>query len=344
MNQPLSLINPHGKTGKLVNLLVDEERSVLLKEITASMPDVILNDRQLCDFELLSTGAYSPLEGFMTQTDYEAVLDRMRLKTDELWPVPICLDIPENLGTTLEIGQSVVLRDQEGFLLGVMNIDDIWPVEIEKEALTIYGTRDKTHPGVDYLFNKSGKYYIGGKIEALSLPIHSDFKQIRMTPSEVRSIYTRLGWKRVVGFQTRQPLHRAHFEMTIQAMKKAKANLLLLPVTGVPKPGDFDHYTRMRCYKKISKYYPPDSFVLNLLPLAMRMAGPRDAILHMILGKNFGCTDFVIGYDHASPGHDNNGKKYYKYEDAALLSEKVSKELGVNTIPFEEMVYVPFED
>ncbi|MCD4744341.1 MAG: bifunctional sulfate adenylyltransferase/adenylylsulfate kinase [Desulfobacteraceae bacterium] len=337
-------MKPHGKTGKLVNLLVDDERSLLLKKLTPSMPDVIFNDRQICDFELLVTGVYSPLRGFMTQTDYEAVLDRMSLTTNELWPVPICLDIHESLAVTLETGQSVVLRDQEGFLLGVMNVEDIWPVEIEKEALAIYGTIDKSHPGVNYLFNKSGKYYIGGRIEALSLPIHPDFRQIRMTPSEVRNIYKRLGWKRVVGFQTGQPLHRPQFEMTIQAMKKAKANLLLLPVTGVAKPGDFDHYTRMRCYRKVSKYYPPDSFVLNLLPLAMRMAGPRDAILHMIMGKNFGCTHFVIGHDHASPGKDSKGKKFYKYNDATLLSEKLSKEIGVNVVPFEKMVYVPFED
>ncbi len=344
MNQQTSIIDPHGNKGKLINLLVDEKKAKVLKKLTSSMPDVIFNDRQICDFELLTTGVYSPLEGFMTQTDYEAVLDRMRLKTDELWPVPICLDVPENLATTLETGQSVVLRDQEGFLLGIMNIEDIWPVEIEKEALAIYGTIDKSHPGVDYLFNKSGKYYIGGKIEALSLPIHSDFKQIRMTPAEIRSTYTKLGWKRIVGFQTGQPLHRPQFEMTIQAMKKAKANLLLLPVTGVAKPGDFDHYTRMRCYRKISKYYPPDSFVLNLLPLAMRMSGPRDAVLHMIMGKNFGCTDFVIGHDHASPGKDITGKKFYKYDEATLLAEKISKEINVNVVPFEEMVYVPFED
>ncbi|MCK5098549.1 MAG: sulfate adenylyltransferase, partial [Desulfobacteraceae bacterium] len=344
MNQPTSIIKPHGKEGELINLLVDDKKNLLLKELISSMPDVIFNDRQICDFELLSTGVYSPLKGFMTQADYETVLDKMRLQAGELWPVPICLDIPENLGSTLEIGQSVVLRDQEGFPLGVMEVEDIWPVEIEKEALAIYGTLDKSHPGVDYLFNKSGKYYIGGKIDALSLPIHPDFRQIRMTPSEIRNIYTRLGWKRIVGFQTRQPLHRPQFEMTIQAMKKAKANLLLLPLTGVTKPGDFDHYTRMRCYRKISKYYPPDSFILNLLPLAMRMAGPRDAVLHLIMAKNFGCTDFIIGHDHASPGNDSNGKKFYKYDDATLLPEKVSKEIGVNAIHFEEMVYVPFED
>jgi sulfate adenylyltransferase len=308
------------------------------------MPDIILNDRQLCDFELLSTGAYSPLKGFMTRADYESVLNKMHLDNDDLWPIPICLDISKSLSTTLKIGQSAVLRDQEGFLLGIMEIEDIWTIEIEKEAMAIYGTLDKTHPGVEYLYHKSGKYYIGGKVKALSLPIHSDFKQLRLNPLEIRNIYARLGWKRVVGFQTRQPLHRAQFEMTIKAMEKAKANLLLLPVTGIPKPGDFDHYTRVRCYRKVAKHYPPDSFILNLLPLSMRMAGPRDAVLHMIIGKNFGCTDFVIGHDHASPGKDSKGNRFYNYEDIKLLGEKLSREIKVKMIPFEKMVYVPFED
>ncbi|RLC17211.1 MAG: adenylyltransferase, partial [Deltaproteobacteria bacterium] len=275
------------ENNQLVNLLVDKKQNLILKKLTASMPDVILNDRQICDFELLATGVFSPLKGFMKQIDYESVLDRMRLETGDLWPIPICLDIPENLAGTIETGQSVTLRDPEGFLLGIMNIEDIWPIDIEKEALAVYNTLDKTHPGVDYLYNKSGKYYIGGEIQAMNLPIHSDFKQIRNTPAEVRNIFLKLGWKRIVGFQTRQPIHRPQFEMTIQAMRKAKANLLLLPIAGVTKPGDFDHFTRMRCYQKVAAHYPPDSYVLNLLPIAMRMAGPREAILHMIIGKNF---------------------------------------------------------
>ncbi len=335
---------PYGNTDDLVNLLTDDKRSALLKKLTSSMPDVILNDRQICDFELLATGVYTPLKGFMKQIDYESVLDRMRLETGELWPIPVCLDIPEILAVTLEVGQSVVLRDPEGFLLGIMEVEDIWPVDCEKEAFGIYGTADKKHPGVNYLFNRSGHYYIGGNVEALSLPIHSDFKQIRMTPFEVRNIFARLGWKRVVGFQTRQPIHRPQFEMTLQAMEKARANLLLLPVAGVTKPGDFDHYTRMRCYKKVASHYPPDSFVMSLLPLAMRMAGPRDALLHMIIGKNFGCTHFVIGHDHASPGKDSSGKPFYPYDDAIVFAEKASAEVGVKVISFEKMVYFPFED
>ncbi len=328
----------------LVNLLVNDKRRAVLKEITSSMPDVILNERHLCDFELLATGVYTPLTGFMTQIDYESVLDRMRLENEMLWPLPICLDVSENFALTLETGQSVVLRDPEGFLLGIMEVEDIWPINIKNEALKIYGTLDTRHPGVNYLFNKSGSYYIGGKIQALNLPIHPDFKQIRMTPLEIRNIFARLGWKRVVGFQTRQPIHRPQFEMTLKAMEKAKANLLLLPIAGVTKPGDFDHFTRMRCYKKIASHYPPDSFVMSLLPLAMRMAGPRDALLHMIIGKNFGCTHFIIGHDHASPGKDSSGQPFYNYDEASELAKQAYTEVGVEVIPFEEMVYLPFED
>lgn len=328
----------------LVNLLVDEDRNSLLKELTPAMPDVILNERQLCDYELITTGAYTPLEGFMTKMDYECVLDRMRLENGQLWPIPVCLDISENRAATLEAGQSVVLRDQEGFLLAVMNIDDIWQVEAEKEAEQVFGTMDTKHPGVNYLFNKSGRYYIGGRIEALNLPIHSDFKQIRLTPGEVRGIFDRLGWSRVVGFHTRQPIHRPQFEMTIKAMRKARANLLLLPVAGVARPGDFDHFTRMRCYREVTSHYPPDSVVMNLLPLSMRMAGPRDAVLHMIISKNFGCTHFVIGHNHASPGGNSKGEPFYTYDNANVVARKAADEIGVDVITFDEMVYLPFED
>jgi sulfate adenylyltransferase len=320
------------------------DQKLVLKQLSTSMPDIILNDRQICDFELLVTGAFSPLRGFMKQIDYESVLNRMRLETGELWSVPICLDIPDNIAATLEIGQSVTLRDQEGFLLGIMNVEDIWSLDIEREAYKVYRTLDKSHPGVDYLYNVSGRTCIGGEIQALSLPIHPDFKQIRNTPAEIRKIFSKLGWKRIVGFQTRQPIHRPQFEMTIQAMQKAKANLLLLPVAGVTRPGDFDHFTRMRCYQKVAAHYPPDCHILNLLPLAMRMAGPREAILHMIIGKNFGCTHFVIGHDHASPGVGSGNMPFYEYDEATKAARDFSGELGLEIITFDEMVYLPFED
>ena len=331
------------KKHPISNLLVNPEQAALLKKLSARMPDITLNERQICDFELLTTGVFSPLKGFMGQMDYESVLDRMRLGTGELWPIPICLDIAESQAHTFEIGQSVTLRDPEGFLLGILNIEDKWPVDVEKEAMAIYNTLDKDHPGVDYLFNRSGRTYIGGEVQALNLPIHPDFRQIRNTPAEIRKMFTKLGWKRIVGFQTRQPIHRPQFEMTIQAMTKAKANLLILPIAGVTRPGDFDHFTRMRCYQKVAAHYPPDSYILNLLPMAMRMAGPREAVLHLIIAKNYGCTHFIIGHQHAFP--DSNGKEpFYAYDEASELTRSASKELGVETVTFEEMVYLPFED
>jgi sulfate adenylyltransferase len=328
----------------IVNLLVDDAQHQVLKKLTSTLPDVILNERQICDFELLVTGVFSPLTGFMTRVDYESVLDRMRLSSGDLWPVPICLDIHDTLAGTLEAGQSVVLRDPEGFLLGVMTLEDIWPVDKDNEAMAVYGTRDPAHPGVDYLRSKCGSHYIGGPIQALNLPIHPDFPQIRLTPAEVRERFRKLGWHRIVGFQTRQPIHRPQFEMTIQAMQKARANLLLLPAAGIPGPDDFDHYTRMRCYQKVGTHYPPNSHLLNLLPLAMRMAGPRDAVLHMIIGRNFGCTHFVIGHNHASPGNDSSGNPFYPADRAEALASEAARELGIDPVFFEEMVYLPFDD
>jgi len=335
-------IEPHG--GSLVNLLVDEKRQAILKDVAFNLSDITLNDRQLCDLELLATGAFSPLKGFMTRTDYESVLDRMRLQNGALWPIPICLDIQETKAKSLEAGQSVTLRDPEGFLLAIMEIEEIWAVEVEKEALQIFGTSDQVHPGVQQLYKKSGKYYIGGTIEVLSLPLHFDFKQLRLTPQEVRNIYKRMGWKRVVGFQTAQPVHRPQYELTIKAMQQAKANLLLLPIAGMTKPGDFDHYTRVRCYREVTRHYPPDSFILNLLPIATHMAGPREALLQTIISKNYGCTHFIVGHDHAGPGRDKSGKSFYGSNEAQKLTAEYSKEIDINIISFDEMVYLPFED
>ncbi|OEU67101.1 MAG: adenylyltransferase [Desulfobacterales bacterium PC51MH44] len=337
-----SKVEPHG--GSLIDLMIDEERAAVLKDIALSLPEITLNERQLCDLELLATGTFSPLDGFMTRSDYESVLDRMRLQSGVLWPIPVCLGISDTQARTLEAGQSVTLRDPEGFLLAIMHIEDMWPVEREKEASRVYGTTDRNHHGVQRLFITEGDYYIGGKLEVLSLPLHFDFKQLRLTPQETRNIYHKLGWQRVVGFQTRNPIQRPQFEMTVRAMRQAKANLLLLPVTGMTKPGDFDHYTRVRCYRAVTRHYPPDSFVLNLLPLSMRLAGPKDALLHAIIAKNYGCTHFIVGRDHAGPGKDAGGKPYYQSDAAHRLTEEYSKEIGVNIIPFEELVYLPFED
>ena len=337
-----SKVEPHG--GSLIDLLTGEERSAVLKDIALKLPDLTLSERQLCDLELLATGAFSPLDGFMNRADYESVLDRMRLQTDVLWPMPICLSISDTQANSIEAGQSIAIRDPEGFLLAVMHIEDMWPVEREKEASRIYGTSDRGHQGVKYLFESEGDHYVGGKLEVISLPLHFDFKQFRMSPKEVRGIYEKLGWRRIVGFQTRNPIQRIQFEMTIRAMRQAKANLLLQMVTGMTKPGDFDHYTRVRCYREVTRHYPPDSFVLNLLPLSLRLAGPRDALLHAIIAKNYGCTHFIIGRDHASPGISASGHPFYKSHEARNLTEAWSDEIGVTIVPFEELVYLPFED
>lgn len=330
--------------GKLVNLLVSEERAQVLKEIAVNLPDIALNDRQLCDLELLATGGFSPLDRFMVRSDYESVLDRMRLQNDVLWSVPVCLDVPEDFARTIEAGQSIGLRDPEGFLLAVMHVEDIWPVDREKEAQKIYETNDLKHPGVWYLSNKMGDYYIGGAIEVISLPLHFDFKQLRMTPKEVRAIYAKLGWNRIVGFQSRHPLHRFLFEMVTKAMRQTRANLLLLPVVGMTRPGDFDHYTRVRCYQAVSSHFPPNSHIMSLLPLAMRLSGPRDAVLDAILAKNYGCSHFIIGHNHASPGLDGNGNSFYESDRARKLVAGYSDEIGLEIVSFKKFVYLPFED
>ena len=339
-SQGSSNIAPPG----LVNLVVDESRADLLKRIATSLPDITLNDRHLCDLELLATGAFSPLQGFMTRADYEPVLDRMRLKNGCLWPIPICLDIREVKARSLEAGQSVALRDGEGFLLAVMHIEDIWPLDRDKEASQVYATLDPAHPGTDYLLNRTGDYYIGGKLEVLSLPLHFDFKKIRQSPEEILTAARKLNWKRMVGFVTENPIHRPQFEMTVQAMRQARANLLILPVAGMTKPGDFDHYTRVRCYRQVIQHYPPDSYLLNLLPLSMRMSGPREALLHAIVCRNYGCTHFIAGRDHAGPGCDPTGKPYYGSDDACRFVEGHAAELKIEVISFPEMVYLPFED
>lgn len=335
-------VEPYG--GELVDLRVNKDRQEVLKDLALNLPEVILNDRQMCDLELLGIGAFSPLRGFLTRADYESVLDRMRLQDGLLWPVPICLDVNRMQAESLEAGQSLALRDQEGFLLAVMHVEDIWPIDKERECHHVFGTLDKDHPGVQYIMGASGDYYVGGQLEILSLPIHFDFRQLRRTPNEVRELYRKLGWHRVVAYQTRNPIHRAQFEMTLRAMRRAKANLLILPIVGMTRPGDFDHYTRVRCYRAVARYYPPESFVLNLLPMATRMAGPREALLHAIICRNFGCTHLVVGRDHASPGTDSNGSPFYGKYDARRAVEEHSEELGISSVGFEEMVYLPFED
>ena len=325
-------------------LLVDAERAEVLKKIARDLTDITLTERQSCHLELLANGAFAPLKGFMVRSDYESVLDRMRLQDGSLWPLPVCLDVPDLKARSLEAGQSVALRDLEGFLLAVLHVEDIWALDRAKEAQQLFGTTERDHPGVKQLYDGTADYYVGGTLEVVSLPLHFDFQQLRRTPEEVRDSFTKLGWRRIVGFQTKQPVHRFQFEITLKAMRLAKANLLLLPAVGVTYPGDFDYYTRVRCYREVARRYPPDAMQTNLLPLVDHGAGPRNALLHCIIAKNYGCTHFIVGHGHATPVRSESGEPCYEMDASQRLATSFSEELGLEILSFNEMVYLPFED
>ena len=332
------IIEPHG--GKLCELLVGEDiRSQLQKE-SLTFKSLTLNDRQLCDIEMLLNGGFSPLVGFLGQSDYESVLKNNRLSDGTVWPIPITLDVSEDFSKELNSGEKVVLRDHEGVAIGVLNLADKWSPNLKEEAEQVYGSSDITHPAVDYLLNKSGSVYLGGQIEGLEYPRHYDYQLMRHTPSELRSQFEKMGWTKVVAFQTRNPMHRAHMELTRRASAETNANLLIHPVVGLTKPGDVNHYTRVRCYQKIMEKYADNTAALSLLPLAMRMAGPREALWHAIIRKNYGCNHIIIGRDHASPGKNNDGKPFYGPYDAQDLLQQHEEELGIKMMPFKLMVYV----
>lgn len=331
------LIEPHG--GQLVNLIVADERAAELKKSHRDWPAWDLTARQYCDLELLLNGGFSPLTGFMTRKNYEQVRDKMRLADGTLWPLPVTLDVDEETAKGLSAGSTLALRDAEGVTLAALQVEDVWQPDLELEAKQVFGTIDKKHPGVDYLLNSPRKWYVGGQLEGFQLPHHYDFNHLRLTPAEMRSRFASQGWRRVVAFQTRNPLHRAHQELTFRAAAGLEANLLIHPVVGQTKPGDVDHYTRVRCYQAVLDHYPKNTTMLSLLPLAMRMGGPKEALLHAIIRKNHGCTHLIVGRDHAGPGEDSSGKPFYGPYDAQELLREHEDELGIAMVPFKMMVY-----
>ena len=333
------LIAPHG--GALLDLLVNAARQRELRESSRGWPSWDLTPRQLCDLELLLDGAFSPLTGFLRRADYERVCAEMRLVSGALWPMPITLDVPQELADKLKVGGMLALRDPEGVMLAALHIEDLWTPDREKEAQAVFGTTNKEHPGVAHLLDRTHPVYVGGRLEGVQAPLHYDFQDLRRTPAQVRAEFARRGWQRVVAFQTRNPLHRAHQELTLRAAKEVKENLLIHPVVGMTKPGDVDHYTRVRCYQALMPSYPPNSAMLSLLGLAMRMGGPREAVWHAIIRKNYGCTHFIVGRDHAGPGKDSSGKPFYGPYDAQQLLERHQGELGIAMVPFKQMLYVP---
>jgi sulfate adenylyltransferase len=329
---------PHG--GTLQNLLADADRAAELQAASKDWKSWDLTPRQLCDLELLVNGGFSPLTGFMTRADYEAVCQTMRLADGTLWPMPITLDVPEAVASTLQAGETLALRDPEGVMLAALSVEEVWQPDREAEAQSVFGTTNREHPGVAALLDRAHPWYVGGRIEGLQLPVHYDYHSLRLTPADMRAEFARLGWTRVVAFQTRNPLHRAHQELTLRAAEEAGAKLLIHPVVGMTKPGDVDHYTRVRCYQALMSTYPADAAMLSLLPLAMRMGGPREAVWHAIIRKNYGCTHFIVGRDHAGPGKDSSGKAFYGPYDAQELLRKHEEELDIRMVPFRNMVYV----
>ncbi|MBV9179771.1 MAG: bifunctional sulfate adenylyltransferase/adenylylsulfate kinase [Acidobacteria bacterium] len=337
------MVPPHG--GKLVQLLVSPERKAELKSLSRDWLSWDLTARQLCDLELLLSGGFSPLEGFMNEEDYRGVCEHMRLANGLLWPMPITLDVTEEFAAKLEPGSShVALRDPEGVMNAVLYVEQVWKPDRKAEAESVFGTTSFAHPGVDYLLNQSKPWHVGGRLEGLQLPSHYDFKTLRLTPAELRAEFARVGWRRVVAFQTRNPMHRAHVELTFRAAKTVEANLLIHPSVGMTRPGDVDYFTRVRCYQLLLSKYPPATVRLSLLPLAMRMGGPREAIWHALIRKNHGATHFIVGRDHAGPGKDTSGKPFYGAYDAQELFRKYEKDIGITMVPFSMMVYLENRD
>ncbi|MBU28456.1 MAG: adenylyltransferase [Flavobacteriales bacterium] len=318
-----------------------EQTNLDLKAQANNYPSLQLSNRHLCDLELIINGGFNPLNGFMSKRDYSSVIEDMRLYDGSLWPMPITLDVDDKFISKISRFSKISLRDKEGFILAVLNIEDIWQPDLELEAQSIFQTNDTKHPGVHYLLNTSNKNYIGGKVEKIVYPHHHDYKNLRHTPDELKNIFKNKKWDKVIAFQTRNPLHKAHFELTMRAMEELNANLLVHPVVGMTKPGDVNHYTRTRCYSHIMKEYPKNSAFLSLLPLAMRMGGPKETLLHAIIRKNYGCTHIIVGRDHAGPGLNSNNEPFYGPYEAQEMLEKYQDELGIEMVPFKFMVFIP---
>ncbi len=337
-SKPNNRLSAHG--GHLVDLLAPPTEHQNLKELAGSLPSLTLSERHLCDLELLLNGGFSPLRGFMTEQDYASVCADMRLADGTLWPIPVVLDVSEQFAAELGVGDQLTLRDSEGLALAVLSIESKWQPDLQREAEQVFGTNDHKHPAVNYLLNETGPVYLGGKLRGLQLPHHYDCRHLRHTPASLQALFKQLGWRRIVAFQTRNPMHRAHQELTFSAAKQAEANLLIHPVVGMTKPGDVDYLTRVRCYEKVLQRYPDDTTQLSLLPLAMRMGGPREALWHAIIRRNYGCTHMIVGRDHAGPGNDSQGQPFYDPFAAQALLREHQQEIGIEMVPFKMMVFV----
>ncbi|HYH87033.1 MAG TPA: bifunctional sulfate adenylyltransferase/adenylylsulfate kinase [Pyrinomonadaceae bacterium] len=335
-----SLIEPYG--GVLVDLLVSAEEKEDVQARAGALPRVKLTQRSICDLEILATGGFSPLRGFLKQEDYRRVVGEMRLASGELFPVPVTCPVEPTAG--VRVGREIALTDMHDGLLALMRVEEVYEWDLNEEARLVCGTTDPRHPLVAEM-HSWGRLNISGELRVVALPRNFDFKDLRLSPSEVRRRLSALGRRNVVAFQTRNPLHRAHEELTKRAASRIGGTLLLHPAVGMTKPGDIDHYTRVRSYKALAeRYYERERMLLALIPLAMRMAGPREALWHAIIRRNYGANHFIIGRDHASPGRDSEGRPFYQPYEAQRLLEQHRAEIGVTPLPFSELLYLPDED
>lgn len=335
---------PHG--GVLHNLVLDHGSDAWkqLKNDSLDNPEIVLSKRQMCDIELLLNGAFSPLDGFMSRDDYDSVVRTMRLKNGVLFPMPITLDVTEKQAEALGKPAKISLKDVEGNTIAVIDVADMWKPDKAVEAQMVFGG-DPEHPAIDYLNKTAGNVYIGGKLTGLQLPPSYNYKTLRLTPAQTRAMFEKKGWNKVVAFQTRNPMHRAHYELTVRALASdPELKLLVHPVVGMTKPGDIDHHTRVKCYQQIMPHYPPGRADLCVFPLAMRMGGPREAIWHTIIRKNYGATDFIVGRDHAGPGSNSKGEDFYGPYEARDEAVAYGNELGMNMHSYEMMVYAADDD
>jgi sulfate adenylyltransferase len=335
-------VAPHG--GALVDLVVQRSRRAELRDSALAWPSWRLTPRQLCDLELLATGGFSPLRGFLGSDDYAAVCESMRLADGTLWPIPITLDLPESVVRAAERSGTLALRDREGAMVAAFHLTQAWQPDLRAEAAAVFGTTNEAHPSVEYLLHRTNPWYAAGELEVLEPFSHPDFPELRRTPAQLRSEFERIGWKRVVAFNTRNPMHRVHLELTVRGAREADAKLLIHPVVGLTQPGDIDAYTRVRCYQALLPSYPAGTTMLSLLPLAMRMGGPREALWHTLIRKNHGATHFIVGRDHAGPRPDRTGVPFYHPYAAQELLERHEAELGVQVVRFRKMVYLATAD
>lgn len=302
-----------------------------------------LTERQLCDLELILNGGFSPLDGFLNEKDYDSVVEKCRLANGLVWSMPITLDVSSEFGSGLKEKQRIVLYQEDAFPLAILTVEDVYKPNKEVEAHKVF-RGDKEHPAIKYLFEEAGEVYVGGKLEAIQLPVHYDYPGWRKTPAQLRLEFESKQWDRVVAFQTRNPMHRAHRELTVRAARSNNCKVLIHPVVGLTKPGDIDHHTRVRVYQEIIKRYPNGMAELSLLPLAMRMGGDREAVWHAIIRKNYGATHFIVGRDHAGPGKNSKGVDFYGPYDAQEMVESFKNELEIEVVPFRMVTYLPDED